>query len=574
MKNRRIIIVLLFLSLSCVSIIHAQHGACAADCYFPEVGKAGVIDTIYGGYSGQRLGSDVFWSGPTVSNSQGVMFVEGLRENAPFLSALSLAKPFNLHAHSLVNKTTFHRDSMITEFAHLRDTKHLDLIAINSNDRSDPRIYWSDDDGNYDNLRVTHLRIPARKDYIIILDNFNSGFPIHAHLTQDSVSDILLGVRYYNDSLKKRDNYIAFYKGGKNLYIQGDTVLVDSLELYEGTDDWDFHRDMVSGYWSGNGMEDLIGISPRGGDWFYFKNDSPFSLKKLVSSLKYDTLFTLWQNPKIKHQRGGKALRIFPKQAGDLSDDLLCGFDIGGTNGDASDYFFKGGKNFGSHRLFFDSVDFVFHTVRYYSNFFYGYFIESEYAAGDMTGTGNPCLITVAGDNTGRTFVFFYVMGTAMDDRVDMMYESTPYGGGIYDTLDANGDGKTDVLIGMPNYTTPEDLLAGKQSVGALHLVYGTKLIPVDEVNEPSFSSGGSIGVCPNPVHKIFTLSIPVMDVPSIDIILIDVLGRVAYRSQEEHMTQLQTSLRVELPELPNGTYLLQVAGGGRIYHTKVSIVN
>jgi hypothetical protein len=66
-----------------------------------------------------------------------------------------------------------------------------------------------------------------------------------------------------------------------------------------------------------------------------------------------------------------------------------------------------------------------------------------------------------------------------MDDKVDMFYESSPYGAGGFDTLDANGDGKMDLIEGMYRYVTPEDLGKGKSNVGSVHLVYGSEKIPV-----------------------------------------------------------------------------------------------
>jgi len=217
-----------FTLLACFGTAEAQ--LYESNCYFPQFGKPGEIDTVYGSHAGQQLGSDVFNPGPIPGYPDGKIFIEGLPQNAPFLSAIDPKPPFDIHNFSVEKKIPFNRDNIISEFAHLHDSKHLDIIAISSA-RDNPRIYWSDDKGNYDSSRVTYFQIPKRKGYMRGYDNLSAGFPSVGRFVSDTVSDIILGVYYGPIDTGVLTYYLAFFNGGNNLFGKGDTAFCDSLSL-------------------------------------------------------------------------------------------------------------------------------------------------------------------------------------------------------------------------------------------------------------------------------------------------------------------------------------------------------
>jgi len=565
MRHHLILLIVVLGSILCFGRSYGQ--LYESNCYFPQFGKPGEIDTVYGNYDGQQLGLDVFNPGAFTGYPEGKLFIEGLPQNPPFLSSVNPKAAFDLHNFTIEKKLPFNRDNIVSDFAQLHDSKHIDIYGIDGN-RDNPRIYWSDDEGNYDSLRVTYLTIPKKKGYIRGLNGFSAGFPCEGHFTSDSVGDIILAISYVPIDSGLTLSYLALYKGGKDLFARGDTSFYDSLfEIPQVT----FGNNLIKGDWRGKGIDDFIGIVNGDDNWFYFKNDPPFSLNKFFNALRYDTLLAKWQNPTITKNHGGIALRLFPKDSKDSSEDLYCGFEQVGNPVDDLDFFYKGGKDFGSKRIFAEKPDFLFHSPRFYSSELFGYYINPLEYVGDLTGRGDY-LYRIWADLYTNAYEFYYVMGKFMNDQVDMSFRPEPNGTGSFATLDANADGKLDILEGMPIYSTTNDLANGKKNVGLLALIYGSDKLPHKDlsVNKPTIFTG-NLKVFPNPAHRYITFLAPKSEV--LNIAIFDILGRIVFATKRSGVDDGE-NITLNLPSLSNGPYILKVFDKEKVYLTQITIIN
>jgi hypothetical protein len=164
----------------------------------------------------------------------------------------------------------------------------------------------------------------------------------------------------------------------------------------------------------------------------------------------------------------------------DKSVDFLYMFESTDPETDLSLWIFKGGPEFGSKRLYMDKPDaFIWHPKHYDSGWEGTFFFDILRDCGDMTGTGNRVLSAYGAPFAGGTgFSQYYVLGDALDDKVDMFYTSENFVG-IPDTITANGDNLQDVILGDPIALSDKDDKKGWNNVGAIGLLKGTKKIPV-----------------------------------------------------------------------------------------------
>src|SRR5689334_1299053 len=98
-----------------------------SNCYFPQFGKPGDVDTLMGVEAYERLGWDVFNPGPFDGYPDGKLFIGGLPQSIPFLSAVDPKPPFDVHNIKPQKKLNFDRGNLISDFAHLHDSKHWDI---------------------------------------------------------------------------------------------------------------------------------------------------------------------------------------------------------------------------------------------------------------------------------------------------------------------------------------------------------------------------------------------------------------------------------------------------------------
>ena len=553
---RIIAIIIFFFFLSTAQLCAQVSPAFDPKCYLPRIGVPGEIDTIMGGVDGQGLGSRLMNIGPPPGGSYGSIILKGLPQNIPFLSTVNAGPNFNLHKLD-VRKALDFDDQTIIKYGHFHDTKHLDLFSFDPNNGKSPKIYWADDSGNYSKNLVSYLITSRLGDdgYGLLTP------PYSAYLTSDTVEDIIISFKIDYLDPQRDTNVLNFYRGGQSLFNKGIAAKEDSM-FFMG-----LIRNNIQGDWRGTGREDLISIDPFG-NALYYRNDpsKPFSLAEFYRAVQQDTLFSVWENPHFIGNSFGQSLtmKALPKKNDDKSLDLIITPQTD-DNRNGGKWFFRGNTEFGSHRITLDSVAYIIRSPEYYDpTAFNGLYFSGLYNCGDMTGTGNNVLLIGGTFDLGHVGLqFFYVTGEALDDKVDMYYLAEPDGGGPADTLTANSDNLEDVMIGMFELN----------HYGSLHVVYGSKKIPV-RIN--AVHSGTqpkqSLEIRPNIFSNSTTITLITEHSEPITIFIRDVLGRTVY---EEHRYSIGGSenIALRLPLLSSGRYILQVSGANIFASAPITIL-
>ncbi len=555
---------ILFIILLLAGVTQAQVNSTAFDpnCYFPRIGVSGEIDTIYGAHESQYLGSGLLNIGPTPGDSYGRLSCVLDYDNVNSMvrdSVFSAGHLFNLHKLHILGENTINYS---IRRGHFRSPKYSDILY--STRTSKPaRIYWQDDQGEFDSSRYTELRtnIKAKfyNDYVPLL-------PYSSHLSSDSVEDIVYSVLVGNTNTQSDSIFLIYFIGGEQLMKKGKIAYQDSTKFFDTIPPpWvDRIRGVSQGDYRGVGRADII-ASDLYGNLFYYKNDPPFSLSGLVSALKFDTIFAKWQNPHslVPNSENHLSMHAISKHGNDSSYDFLPPFETQyGSRTIQELRIFKGGKDFGTKRWMADSASFVIHEPYFYDN----NFRVSRFGGvglhdcGDMTGTGNHVLYIGADLDGGfYGYHFFYVLGSAIDDKVDMFIGPIPNSGdGFLDTLTADNDNLQDAILGLSGF----GLNNGNEAVGTIYVIHGSNKIPV-KTNRvlPISQNDISINVFPNPVTNgkcILDLrSAPEED---IQVNIFDLLGRKVF--SENIYTPFVNPLHpIVIRTLPNGTYVIELEG-------------
>ncbi|MDP4198661.1 MAG: T9SS type A sorting domain-containing protein [Bacteroidota bacterium] len=544
-----------------------------SNCYFPQIGIPGQIDTLYGTVKNQYLGSGIKNLGPKPDGSYGNLFIENLDANDHYTTSSTIfqiqsGSSFNLHQL----KTTRQRLSDNTQLgsgyilAHFRDRSHLDMF-VNYN----WRIYWADDQGNYDSTRFSQVSTNIRGDGMWDPHVFDWNPQAYiAHLTSDSVDDIVLGLSSQWTDYMKDTVFLALYSGGSDRALH-DTLFEDtSIAICSVFALKPYNRRITKGDFRGVGREDLL-FSDDSMNWHYFKNDPPFTLEKFAHAMLYDTLLAKWQNPHLQYPTEPEALgsyltmRALPKPAWDKSVDLLPVFH---TTDDLNlgIFFFRGGPDFGSHRLTLDSAAYVIRHPKNLDPFTFGsdyYWPETLTDAGDMTGTGNRVLDVTARNASGDYgWENFYVLGRGLDERIDL-FDQVQYGFGYGDSLTVNGDSLEDYVTDLSWPNAPNDPMAP----GGLKLYYGTKDIPVHlnskfaDVQRAENRASESLVLAPNPVTRGWSVAMIVWpEAEEAEYKVYDMLGRLVDASPIRLLGGAEEQ-RIYLRGLVPGTYLFTIIG-------------
>jgi hypothetical protein len=178
-----------------------------------------------------------------------------------------------------------------------------------------------------------------------------------------------------------------------------------------------------------------------------------------------------------------------------------------------------------------------------------------------MTGTGNRVLMIVGGsDDKYYQQYNFYVMGHSIDDLVDMSYSCTQWAQpSASDTLDADGDGLTDLMWSNPGFVSATDNDKGWSSVGTIQVVHGSKRIPVRSRAVPiERRAADELNVFPNPMRSSGTVTFPLQFKGEVSILVRDVLGRIVHRISYTAFSD-NREFALDLQSLPSGTYRLEV---------------
>jgi hypothetical protein len=572
MRNLFLLAVVAFWVLSIAVVARAQVSSSAFDpqCYQPTVGDPGVIDTIYGSRDKQYLGGDLFNVGPRYGESYGRIMTDGFQKDTSNFSSVRTGPAFNIHKLQVEKNMNF-TQSNHPIFGHFHSPHLTDLLIQN-------QIYWSDDSGNYDENRSSFLTFRSHGD-----SNYGPNFgelgPYVAYLTSDSLQDIVIGCTSSWQKTRPDTGYIMLFKGSKSFAAGGKFVYPDS-ELAAPYLTGIGARGCLAGDFRGSGKEDCIAYEVLNNLYFY-KNEGPFSLQKFSDAIQFDTLYSRSDNPQMKPNISswtvGFPLKAFAKASWDKSVDFF-GSVLTTDDKNGAQLFFRGGRDFGSKRLFLDSVDFVMHSPRYLDNHWQNLSWADEiWNCGDMTGTGNTVICAHGSDDGSATnFYYFYVLGRAMDEKVDMYYSMSNYGTGYIDTLVADRDSLQDIINGLVIFTSDDDrLLHNWWGVGSLQVIHGSKQIPVHISAKYGVASGHNstsvLSVYPNPIRNHFQADFRLRESGNALLRIFDLLGREVYREIFRGTAGEQVK-RVQLPRLANGVYQLLIERGPEQLRTKIVI--
>jgi hypothetical protein len=579
MKIIHILAILLAVGCQLLAVgSHAQISSSAFDpnCYQPVIGTPGVIDTIYGSYYQEQLGSFVKNLWQAKGESYGKIVIDSGR-NSYLHSVTPLFESgpsFNLH--KLVSKDTFNLGYLINprnlvKKGHFRSHQYMDALFTIPDYHYPPRIYWANDQGKYDSTRYTELRSPITGINGVDYDDEMST-PYVTYLSSDSLDDIISSITLDNKSLPLDSSFFLFFKGGNSLYNQGKLAYADSFAFFY-TFQTGGYRACTQGDFRGVGREDLIALEGNGNDFFY-KNDTPFSLQKFIYAMKYDTLMSQWQNPKGNSWWGLEpqlVMHAFNKPLGDSSMDFL---PVNGNVGEI--HIYKGGPDFGSQRLQEDQADFILHTPDFYDSKWNGVNLGGTgINCGKLSGTNNNVLWR-SGDLDGGFYGydFFYVLGDAMDSKVDMYYYNDfGFGasGGV-DTLTADNDKIQDVIIGKPWYGKDN----GNEMVGTVLLVHGSNKIPNKSnsviarksVDESPFH----ILAIPNPCNEHTVLTFDNCSASKMQLQVIASNGTIVLQDETPVVDGLQ-DYGIDLSPLAAGNYIINLSCPSPGWSSSVNVV-
>ncbi len=555
-------------------------------CYYPVIGDPSEIDTIYGAVNNQMLGGLIKNLGTKPNGGFGNMLIANLdhadHSDSGSLFQVQTGPPFNLHnlnglPQKLGLNNIFPIDGSGAGFrlGHFHDQSHVDIFVVDL-----WRIYWADDNGNYDSTRYTDLSLNVQGDHPFGGYSRNYITPYITHLTSDTMDDLVLGFFTTWIDNTKDTMFEALFRGGTNLmsktlaYEDTSAMAYPILQVSNGQN----YLVSTQGDFRGTGRDDLIVADQSSNLWFY-KNDPPFSIGALAKAVANDTLLVQWQNPDwIQHVTVNSAetpyfsMRAMPKAPGDKSVDFMPVFTTQ-ANPNGAIYIFRGGPDFGSKRLIIDSADFVITEPDL------GYDlwpVNSLVDAGDMTGTGNHVLL-VDGASGQTGYDNFYVTGAALDNKIDMY--SYAYGG-YDDTLTADDDSLEDFMEGGPYYTSPEDLSNGKSLVGTIWIYKGSKQIPVHlnpqfaEVKSVPQQNGAGITFAPNPTTHSWSVATIIWPVSEeADLCVYDLLG-TAVQSGNIRLLGGPEQQRIYFPNLAAGVYVVEIHGASGVARAKLVIVH
>ena len=181
-------------------------------CYVPTIGNASEIDTIYGASEDNNLGAAMLNIGTKPGDSYGRIMCKLLPKGAMGASIFTTGPTFDLHKLDIIGNFNIDPSDIIRR-GHFRSPKYSDILWGCKDGCLQPaRIYWQDDEGNYDSSRYTILATPLPgKSYT----DYSPMIPYSSHILSDSVEDIIyMAVIADNDSMRGLP-YLLYFQGGK-----------------------------------------------------------------------------------------------------------------------------------------------------------------------------------------------------------------------------------------------------------------------------------------------------------------------------------------------------------------------
>jgi hypothetical protein len=539
-------------------------------CWKPRIGIE--IDTILrenppGYFFGDQLMKHPNWD----PDDQHIM-ITGHPSNPANHTVLGSGKYFDLHkleVRKKMNMSLFSSgNGQPAIFGNFRTTKYKDAFIA-----SEMKIYWADDNGDFDSSRYTQLRSSVqgnRPGQGFRFDHMNW---YCAKLISDSLDDLLtMGITNYKTLQENDDSarvYIVLF-AGQNLYHPiGEVALSDSVYLCgQHFDDTveriPFSRIGNDGDFRGIGRKDWIAAGPFG-NMFYFRNDFPFTMEKFFVGMRYDTILTQWENPHLQtsqsyYLNSRRSLRAFWKPSWDRSEDFVGRFNTDDERKEAW-LFFRGGSDFGSKRLYLDSAELVIRHP-FGAGFNFGFGFED---CGDMTGTGNTVIRFGGGYGQDAGESMYFVLGKAADDLIDIHISYSVSGGtkgaGYSAHVLADNDDLQDRVIDLLNYRG-DSLMSWAGSLGLMH---GSTRIPVRlnpkySVEEQRRLRTTQMYAHPNPCESTTTLT---FENCTRGVLTMDVYDRLGNRLIRDEVPDVDNGIQqysANLASLASGFYYIRLS--------------
>jgi hypothetical protein len=286
----------------------------------------------------------------------------------------------------------------------------------------------------------------------------------------------------------------------------------------------------------------------------------------------YDTLllfkdFSLYYPPNVNGQTqsiplGFLAMQAFARKPFDRSVDLLVAPQVPGDSAYRTGIcMFRGGPHFGEKRIGYDSSDFLLYHPGHYGALRDIRGWPDMFNIGDITGTGNNVLLTGGGAGLGYNFEAMYVLGTAMDDKIDE-FMGCHYCSGSFDTIRTTTNDIPTFIASAPVFYNDDNV----QEVGTVMLLRGARdNIPV--VDNPvwgvkeSHSSDTShhISAYPNPFDEKTTVVFNNNTGAKIELDVMNSAGQFVDHEETPGGYGVQ-EYAVFLNTLPAGAYFLRLS--------------
>jgi hypothetical protein len=545
------------------------YGQFDPNCYYPKIGEE--IDTIYGSKNEQQLGSYMMSLPRLKDEEYNRIGVYGLPGHIDKYTTFKTGPGFDLHKLDGIKEFGLpdigKGAGKIIRYGHFRSPKYRDMIVFNIDTQRDT-IYWADDNGEYDSSRYTSLESPITPDSGGLFHFATINPSYIEYFTSDTVMDIVTGGGTGYLDYSKNRSYLFLYKGGEHLYNQGIRAYPDSTLELGNLRSPESSVGIIPGDFRGVGRNDVIIYKQnkqRFSDLFYYKNDLPFSLAKFYNSIRYDTLMTAWENKVFREYQPSfyntLVMSAYKRSPNDPTVDFMQSIETTDERHNSM-WLFKGGPDFGSKRLYLDSPSYFFWHPSHYDNSFPDFMqFFPGIDVGDMTGTGNRVMFA------GGVIPFvpfinlaaFYVLGDAMDDKIDIFFSQANHPGFYGDTITVNSDNYQDVILSMSRYVSDEDLDRGKDHVGSIGILKGTTKIPVTlnavaSERERKNLQSAQVYASPNPLDQKTVLT---FENCSAGVLQLQVFNSIGVVVQQEEVVDVDgvQQYAVDMSSLAAGVY-------------------
>jgi len=568
------------LLFACFGAAEAQISSAAFDpnCYQPRLGVPSEIDSIYGSQDQQGLGEVMAKFPKSKDFPQGSVAIMGLPKAIPFLAFVPNGSLFNLHnleAHAKQSNLPTDFGIYGFKFGHFHDTKHTDLFVNRLR-----RVYWADDNGNYDSSRHTDLmpRVISTNGFSRNLDTYVT------FLTSDTVCDFVQIVTA-DDSIPPYERlYLMLFHGGEHLLNQGKIAYQDSSYQIQNPEATLENRYLsmyfLQGDFRGTGRQDLI-VSAActscgdSGNWFFYKNDPPFAMSNFANAIYDDTLMAVWENEPLKNNFYAEPLssaladQVLPHPVWDNSVDIIMPLQDKQSSDRRNNVqlVLRGGQNFGQSRIYLQQAEQVLHAPWFYDNSFFEVTLDGMFTdCGDMTSTGYKVLFQGSAP-ANASYQLFYLTGKAFDDKADIFYSYATQGhAGFPVPFDADGDKYGDILLSDPAFTSKDDFSLGKRNVGTMHLLRGSDKIPIRLNPKYSVEERNAVDAAPwhitaypNPCDEKTVLTFDNCTTSRMKIQVCTTDGRIVQKEETPAVDGLQ-QYALYLPSLSPGMYVVRLS--------------